>query len=85
MHLLENRRLEGKDKIMRKLRQNQEFLMSTTLSPKAPVWTKWHEERASNSLMERDLTRAPNQKYISVISRNTVPTLSSSSSIKLQL
>jgi hypothetical protein len=32
---MENRRLEGKDKILKKLRQNQEFLMSPQLSPKA--------------------------------------------------
>ena len=51
---------------MKKLRQNQEFLMSNTLSPNAPVWTKWHQERAQNSLMEKDLARAPNQKYITV-------------------
>ena len=51
---------------MKKLRQNQEFLMSNTLRPHAPVWTKWHQERAQNSIMEKDLTRAPNQKYITV-------------------
>ena len=51
---------------MKKLRQNQEYLMSNTLSPQAPVWTKWHQERAQNSIMEKDLTRAPNQKYITV-------------------
>ena len=63
---MENRRLQGKEQILRKLRQNQEFLMSNTLSPQAPVWTKWHQERAANSIMERDLSRAPNQKYITV-------------------
>ena len=63
---MENRRLQGKEQIMKKLRQNQEFLMSNTLSPHAPVWTKWHQERAQNSIMEKDLTRAPNQKYITV-------------------
>ena len=51
---------------MKKLRQNQEFLMASTLSPRAPVWTKWHQERATNDEMEKDLTAAPNKRYISV-------------------
>ena len=42
MQIMENRRLEGRNQILKKLRTNQEFMMATTLSPKATMWTKWH-------------------------------------------
>ena len=67
MQIMENRRLEGKDKILKKLRQNQEFLMAPSLSPTAKVWTKWHQERALNDEMERDLRNAPNQRYLQIV------------------
>lgn len=66
MQLTENRRREGKDAILKKLRQNQDFMMASTLSPKAKVWTKWHQQRAFNHEMEKDMSAAPNQRYIAV-------------------
>lgn len=41
--------------------------MATTLSPKTNNWTKWHQQRLVNSGMERDLSNAPNQKYINIV------------------
>jgi len=67
MQIMENRRLEGKGKILQKLRQNQEFLMSTTLSPQAKVWTRWHEDRALNNEMDKSLDRCNNHHYIQII------------------
>ena len=66
MQLMENRRQQGKDAILKKLRRNQEFLMTNTLSPSSPVWTKWHQQRANSQEMEKDITNAPNQRYIAV-------------------
>ena len=63
---MENRRLAGKDGINKKLKQNQEFLVKNTLSPQAPIWTKWHQNRMLENAMPKDLSNAPNQKYISV-------------------
>ena len=64
--LMENRRLQGKATIDKKLKQNQEFLMKNTLSPQASVWTRWHQQRLLESEMVKDLSKAPNQKYIAV-------------------
>ena len=63
---MENRRLQGRAMIERKLKFGQEFLMSNNLSSNAPVWTRWHEERVVNKEMDKDLTFAPNKKYINV-------------------
>lgn len=52
---------------MKKLRQNQEFDMSCKLSPGAPVWTKWHQERANNNHMGQDLRNAQNKRYVQLI------------------
>ena len=71
---MENRRLEGRDKIMKKLRTNQDFLMATTLSPKAHVWTRWHAERALNNEMDRDTSGSRNERYLNII-RETVELL----------
>lgn len=65
--VMENRRLEGRDRILKKLRGNQDFLMQTTLSPKAPVWTKWHQERMHNNEMERDTSANHNSQYVAII------------------
>ena len=75
---MENRRNETKAKIAKKLMMNQEFLMTNQLSPKAKVWTKWHQDRfvASGIDQDRDLANAPNQKYINVSFRRSYVTLS---------
>ena len=67
MQIMENRRLEGRDKILKKLRTNQDFMMATTLSPKAQVWTRWHAERALNNEMERDTSGSRNERYLNII------------------
>ena len=67
MQIMENRRLEGRDKILKKLRTNQDFMMATTLSPKAHVWTRWHAERALNNEMERDTSGSRNERYLNII------------------
>ena len=64
--LMENRRLQGKDGINKKLKGNQEFLYKNTLSPEAPIWTKWHQNRLLESEMTKDFSNAPNAKYMSV-------------------
>ena len=48
--------------------------MKNTLSPKASVWTRWHQQRLLESEMVRDLSKAPNQKYIAVSSRHSINT-----------
>ena len=40
--------------------------MTNTLSPNTKVWTRWHQDRLINTEMDKDLSDAPNQKYISV-------------------
>ena len=40
--------------------------MKNTLSPQASVWTRWHQQRLLESEMIKDLSKAPNQKYIAV-------------------
>jgi len=66
--LMENRHLRGRAMIQKKLRQRQEFDMGATLSGKAPIWTKWHEGRALAQEIDKDVSKAPNQNYISVSS-----------------
>ena len=63
---MENRRLQARGSIDKKLKRNQEFLMTSTLSPQTQMWTRWHQDRLINAEMDRDLSGAPNQKYISV-------------------
>jgi len=41
-NFMENRRSVGRSQIARRLKFSQDFLMSNTLSPNAPIWTKWH-------------------------------------------
>lgn len=41
--------------------------MATTLSPKAKLWTKWHQERANNNEMERDTSNDRNQRYMEIV------------------
>lgn len=60
MQLTENRRNEGKANLLKKLRRNQEFLISNTLSPSSAVWTKWHHERLLANEMDKDFTKSPN-------------------------
>jgi len=69
--LMENRRLQGKESINKKLKMNQEFSMKNTLSPQAPIWTKWHQQRLLESEMDKDLSSLPNHKYISVSYKST--------------
>ena len=73
MDLMENRRLQGKAQILKKLRRNQDFLLSNELSPSAKVWTKWHEERVMGNHMDKDLSSAPNQRYIQIMKEITLP------------
>ena len=40
--------------------------MTSTLSPNTQNWTRWHQDRLINTEMDRDLSGAPNQKYINV-------------------
>ena len=75
MQLTENRRNEGKANLLKKLRQNQEFLMSNTLSPTSPVWTKWHHERLLSNEMDKDFSKSPNQRYIAVSNTTCVKDL----------
>lgn len=65
--IMENRRLEGKDRLLKKLRQNQEFLMAPNLSPKPQVWTRWHQERVHNNEMDGSAQQNSNQRYHGII------------------
>jgi len=67
MSIMENRRLEGREKLMKKLRQNQEFCMATTLSPDTKVWTRWHQERVLNNEMDRSPVGIKNARYEGII------------------
>lgn len=69
---MENRRTNGRQMIARKLKFSQEFLMDSKLSTSPDVWTKWHEQRAGTTEMDRDLSNAPNQKYINVSPPSTI-------------
>ena len=40
--LMENRRLQGRAAIARRLKFSQDFSMGQNLNPKSTVWTKWH-------------------------------------------
>ena len=51
--------------------------MGATLNAQASTWTKWHQERAMNTDMDKDMRTAPNQKYIKVIF-NRLPRLNPS-------
>ena len=65
--LMENRRLQGRAAISKKLKFNSDFLMGQTLNPQANVWTKWHQERMVNQEMTtRDVPNAANKRYIEV-------------------
>ena len=46
--LMENRRLQGRAAIARKLKFSQDFSMGQKLNPKTTVWTKWHQNRLIN-------------------------------------
>lgn len=70
---MENRKLQGKQQILKKLRNNQDFLFSNELSPKAEVWTKWHQERVNSNEMAKDLTTAPNRRYLNIIQEIVEP------------
>ena len=63
---MENRRLQGRSQIQKKLKYKQEFYMSNTLRSDAPIWTRWHQERAMTQEMDKDLSHAANKKYIAV-------------------
>lgn len=63
---MENRRTNGREAIARKLKFSQEFVMDSKLPSNPDVWTKWHEQRAGTTEMDRDLSNAPNLKYIRV-------------------
>lgn len=64
--LMENRRLQGRAAIAKKLKFSSDFRLGDTLSPKTNVWTKWHQERLVNQEMQRDVPNPANQKYIEV-------------------
>ena len=64
--LMENRRAFGRETIARKLKFNQDFLHSNKLSDKTPIWTKWHQDRLLSTEMGRDMSNAPNQRYLNV-------------------
>ena len=49
MQMMENRRLQGKSALLKKLQRNQEFMIGQTLSPTTQNLTKWHKERELNS------------------------------------
>ena len=64
--LMENRKLMGRSAIQKKLKHKQEFQMGSTLSGNAPIWTQWHQNRAMEQEIDKDLSAAPNKKYIAV-------------------
>lgn len=64
---MENRRTNGREAIARKLKFSQEFVMDSKLPSNPDVWTKWHEQRAGTTEMDRDLSNAPNLKYIRIV------------------
>ena len=40
--------------------------MGNNLSANAPIWTRWHQDRALIQEMDKDLTNAGNKKYVAV-------------------
>ena len=40
--------------------------MGNNLSANAPIWTRWHQERALIQEMDKDLSNAGNKKYVAV-------------------
>ena len=61
--LMENRRLQGRAAIARKLKFSQDFSMGQNLDPRTTVWTKWHQQRHVNQEMSRDMSQTQNQRY----------------------
>jgi len=64
---MENRRLEGRARIMKKLRTNQDFVMPNNLSPVTDKWTKWHQERANNNELTQDTSASKNKRYLMIV------------------
>ena len=73
MQMMENRRLQGKSALLKKLQRNQDFMIGQTLSPTSQNLTKWHKERELNSEYVRDLTNAKNKRYIEVSNYPKIP------------
>ena len=60
---MENRREDAHAQILKKLRTNQDFLMTTTVSNKPEIWTRWHQDRMINNEVNKSVGQLKNKRY----------------------